>query len=52
VVLGTLGRREAELGGGTRLSEPEGPVVRRQALTIVAQAVLIAVVGAAIVWGL
>jgi len=52
VVLGTLGQRDAELGRGTRLSEAERPVVRRQALVIVAQAALIAVVGTAIVWGL
>ncbi|HET9729458.1 MAG TPA: hypothetical protein VFR41_08570 [Acidimicrobiia bacterium] len=49
-MLGALGKREAELGGDTHLSTREKPVVWRQVLAVVAQAILVGVVGAVVVW--
>jgi hypothetical protein len=48
-VLGALGKRDAEMGE-TELSVAECGAVRRQAATVVAQAALIAVVGAGVAW--
>jgi hypothetical protein len=50
VVLGALGKREEELGGDTRLNDAERATVRRQAIRVVEQAALIAVVAAGVVW--
>jgi len=49
VVLGTLGKREAE-AGPTTLDERERPIVRRQVLGVMVRSVLIAVAAAAIAW--
>jgi len=50
VVLGALGKREAELGGDTELTPAEKPIVRRQAMRVITQAIVIAAVGALIAY--
>jgi len=49
VVLGALGKREAELGE-TLVNDEECVVVRRQVVRVIVQATLIAVVATALVW--
>jgi hypothetical protein len=49
VVLGALGKREAEIGE-TALSEAERTVVRQQVVRVIVQATLIGVVATAAVW--
>lgn len=51
MVLGTLGKREAD-AGPTTLDEHERPIVRRQVQTIVLRAVLVAIAAALIAWAI
>jgi hypothetical protein len=49
VVLGALGKREAELGGDTTLNASDRLAVRRQAIGVTAQSALIAIVATAVI---
>jgi len=50
VVLGALGKREAEFGGDTELTPAEKPIVRRQAIWVITQVTIIAAVATLVVY--